>query len=385
MRNLMHRVGRTGSVVGAAILLGGCGLSSMGGPPGGPATGPAVTITQHVAPSALLTVMNGPASGPRLSALVAATGRPRENVRILQAGVSAKMIVASDSPPPATIVLPVPPVAPSGGQTDFQSAQYARKLKAWRATRAADVRADAVETREKVTAWVSGLEILQKISKLADPPADEGTLAAESTIAASALAGLEEAGNTFGSRRVVVLFCDDLRGALPAGELTGADVIIVTSYLPTAAAASAAQADLLGAGAAQAAVIGPEVTEAQLSALVSADLSQGAGGDSVSAPVLFGNDSYALGPVAIGSLERLLPRRREPGMTVVINGYASTPGTAEANYILSYQRATAVAGFFESHGIPESSLIIVGHGATDVFGSGSPGANQRVLVVIEEP
>ena len=113
---------------------------------------------------------------------------------------------------------------------------------------------------------------------------------------------------------MIVLFCDDLSGALPAGELTGDDVIVVTSYLPTAAAASTAQADLLGAGAAQAAVVGPEVTAAQLAALVSADLSQGAPGDSVSAPVLFGNDSYALSPAAIGSLaSRLLPRAAGAG------------------------------------------------------------------------
>ena len=138
--------------------------------------------------------------------------------------------------------------------------------------------------------------IPQKISRLADPPGDQGSLAAESAVAASALADLEEeAGNIFGHRRVIVLYCDDLSGGLPAGELTGDDVVVVTGYLPTAAAASAAQADLLGAGAAQAAVVGPEVTAAELAALVSADLSQGAPGDSVSAPVLFGNDSYALG------------------------------------------------------------------------------------------
>ena len=130
-------------------------------------------------------------------------------------------------------------------------------------------------------------------------PGTQGSLAAESAVAASALADLEEqAGNVFGSHRVIVLFCDDLTGggAVPAGELTGDDVVVVTGYLPTAAAASAAQADLLEAGAAQAAVVGPEVTAAQLAALVSADLSQGAGGDLVSAPVLFGNDSYALAP-----------------------------------------------------------------------------------------
>src|SRR5208282_2087208 len=108
-------------------------------------------------------------------------------------------------------------------------------------------------------------------------------------------------------------------GGLPAGELTGADIIVITSYLPTEATASAAQAELLGAGAAQAAVVGPEVTAAQLDGLVSADLSQGAMSDSVSAPVLFGNDSYALGPAAISALEELLPKLREPGVTAVIN------------------------------------------------------------------
>jgi outer membrane protein OmpA-like peptidoglycan-associated protein len=51
---------------------------------------------------------------------------------------------------------------------------------------------------------------------------------------------------------------------------------------------------------------------------------------------------------------------------------------------LSYERATTVANFFESRKIPTSSLIIVGHGASDLVGSGASGANRRVLVVIEE-
>jgi len=102
-------------------------------------------------------------------------------------------------------------------------------------------------------------------------------------------------------------------------------------------------------------------------------------------PVLFGNDSYALGPATISVREELLPKLREPGVTAVINGFASTPGTAEAKYILSFQRATVVARFLEANGIPEPSLIIVGHGATDVVGSGTSGANRRVLVVIEKP
>ena len=100
--------------------------------------------------------------------------------------------------------------------------------------------------------------------------------------------------------------------------------------------------------------------------------------------MLFGNNSYALSPVAVASLRQLLPELRKPGVTAVINGYASTPGTAEANYILSFERATAVARWLEANGVPESALVIVGHGASDVVGSGASAANRRVLVVIEE-
>ena len=388
MKNLSHRAGRIGEAagaVGAAVLLAGCGLTSVGAQAGGQATGPAVTITQAAIPSALLAVTAGPASCPALCGLMTSTARPREDVRILQAGEPAKTIVASNSPAPAQVVISGPPTAPGSGQTAYQLALYAKKLQAWRAERAADLEANAAETRERVSVWLRRLELPQRISSLADPTGDQGSLSAESAVAASAMTDLEEeAGNIFGSRRVVVLFASDLGGALPAGELTGEDVIVATSYLPTAAAASAAQAELLGAGAAQATVIGPEVTAAQFSALVSADLSQDVMSDSVSTPVLFGNGSAALDATAVRQLTQLLARLRVPGTTVVINGYASVPGTAYANYVLSYQRAANVAGFFESHGTPASWLIIVGHGATDAFGSGTPDANRRVLVVTEK-
>jgi hypothetical protein len=231
----------------------------------------------------------------------------------MQAGTSTTTIVAADSPDPATIVVPGPPTAPHSGQTAYQSAQHARKLKAWQAKRAAEVQAEAAKTRGQVSAWLDGLQIAQKIRQRADPPADGGSLAAESAVAASAQIGLVEGtGHVFGSRRVIVLFCNELRGALPAGELTGDNVIAVTSYLPTAADASVAQAALPGAGAAQAAVLGPEVTASQMAALVTIGLSQGAEpGDSISEPVLFGNDSYALSPAAIGELTQLpRPGRR---------------------------------------------------------------------------
>jgi len=257
VRNVIHRVGRIGGAAGAATLLAGCGLSGVGGPPGGPATGPPVTITQHVAPSALLAVLTQGASVPALFGLVASTARPNEDVRILETGTPATTIVASDSPAPSQIVMPGPPVALGSGQTDYLTAQYTKRLKAWQAKRATEVQAEAAQTRDKVSAWLSGLGLAQKVSRLADPPGGEGTLAAESAVAASAMAGLEEgAGNIFGHHRVIVLFGDDLSGGLPAGELTGVDVIVVTSYLLPEAAASAAQAELLGAGAAQAAANG---------------------------------------------------------------------------------------------------------------------------------
>ena len=356
------------------------------GAPGRAANGPAVTITQHVAASELLTVTNGPAAGPTLSRLVTATARPNEDISLLQTGTPGTIIVTADAPAPATVVMSGRPSAPGSGQTAFQAAQSARKVKDWQAKWAAEVHAEAVQSREQVSAWVGGLQIAQKVRQLGDPPADEGSLAAESAVAASAQTSLEQgAGGAFGNRRVVVLFCDSLGGQLPAGELTADDVVAVTTYLPTAADASAAQAALLEAGAAQAAVVGPSVTPGQLDALVSDGLAgEAGGGDSLSGAVLFGNDSYALSAKAVRTLSQLVSRLREPGATAVINGFASTTGTPEGNYLLSYERATAVAHYFESQQIPASSLIIVGHGATDTVGPGDSAANRRVLVVVEE-
>ena len=65
-----------------------------------------------------------------------------------------------------------------------------------------------------------------------------------------------------------MLYCDSLGGGpLPAGELTGDDVIVVMSYLASAAEISAAQAAVLEAGAAQVAVPGPLAAPGQLNAL----------------------------------------------------------------------------------------------------------------------
>jgi outer membrane protein OmpA-like peptidoglycan-associated protein len=176
-----------------------------------------------------------------------------------------------------------------------------------------------------------------------------------------------------------------LKGALPSGELTGDNVIVVTSFLPSAATVSAAQASLLTAGATRASILSPEFTAAQLSQLVTLGLSREMVTDTLSGPALFANDSANLASGAARVLMPLVAPLKKAGSAAVINGYASTPGSREANYLLSYARAAAVAAFLEARGIPSSSLDIVGHSSSDLVADDPSGANRRVVVVIEEP
>ena len=382
----MKKIIQWGGAVSIAVALVGCAPLGIGGSATAPSPGPPIRITEHMVPSALVAVLNGRTFGPALSGLVIATARPLENLTVLQADTPPRSVVSSAAPAPPTIVVAGRPAAPGKGSTSYLSAQYASRLKHWQGEVAAGRRAEAAKTRDTVSAWLRGLGLRARTGGLVDPPGSAGSLPAESADAASALAGLEEEdGNNFGGRRVLVLYSADLVGRPPAGELAGDKVIVVTPFLPTAAAASAAQADLLAAGAAQAAVVGPEVTGSQLATLVSAGLSQGPGHELVSRPVLFANASAALSPRAVAQLTALLPRLRRPGVTAIINGFASTPGTAKMNYTLSYDRASAVAAFFEAHGIPAAALIIVGHGAGDPLASGGSGLNRRVTIVIESP
>lgn len=380
----MRKIIPLGAAAGMAVALAGCGSLGIGGPAKAPSTGPPVVITQDAPPSVLLAVLNGPGSGAAVSSLVSTTARPREDLAILVADMPPATVLSAVSPAPPTVTVAGKPTPPGGDETSYLEAQYASRLKNWHGEVAAGRRAEAAEARQALSAWLTGLNLQAKVGRLADPPGSADSLADESAAAASALAGLEADGNIFGGRRVILLYTDDLTSRPPAGELAGDTVLVITRFLPTAAAASAAQANLLAAGAAQAAVIGPEVTGAQLAALVSAGLGQGGMHESVSAPVLFANNSAALRPDAVTQLTALLPQLRATGVTAVINGFASTPGSALANYALSYDRAAMVAAFLESRGVPASSLIIVGHGASDLVAPGSSGQNRRVTVVIEK-
>lgn len=358
-------------------------LGLAGCMPAGPA-GDSGTLTEHIPPSAFVAVVPAAADGPALSRLIAATAQPLESVDILEAG-AAKVLVASAAPPPATVGTPRKPTAPSAGATSYQKASYDKRLQGWQAEIATDEQAVSARTGSTLSAWVTALGIQQKMNEI-PAGANPGSLADECAVAASALAGLgQAAGDTYGSRRVILVYAANLGGDLVAGELTGDDVIVITSFLPSAAAASAAQVALLNAGAAQARVLGPEAIPSQLAQLVTAGLSHNVFAESLSGPALFANNSAALLPAAVRLLTPLIGPLREPGSTAVINGYASTPGSTRQNYLLSYARAAAVADFLEVHGVPAASLTVVGHGDSDLVAPGPSAANRRVIVVIDEP
>jgi outer membrane protein OmpA-like peptidoglycan-associated protein len=343
-------------------------------------------ITGHEVPSALVAVVSSGRVGRSLAKLVLATVRPGEYLDVLWAGPRPKVVIAARSPGPEGATVPRRPQPPGADATSYQRARYLIGLTRWRAERAAARRSVRTRTRAAQAAWARALDIAGKVSSHAGPARiprsawPPGSLPAECAVAASALAGLDQnARHSLGSRRVILLYARSLGGVVPAGELAGDDVIVITSYLPSAAALSAAQERLLAAGAARASILGPESTLAQLTGLVSIGIREQAGTQIVSRPILFRNDSARLSARAKHILSSLVALLRRAGAIAVINGYASTPGRRMANYMLSSERANEVARYFEAHGIPRTSLETVGHGA-----AGPAAADRRVLVVIEQ-
>lgn len=374
-----RRGGAAVVALGLVVVLTGCQLANRSYPVSSHAVAPAATR------SALVAVVANPAAGPSLARLVAASVRPGENIDVLGSGATAAVLVAGSSPEPAAATVPSRPASPGAGATPFQRAEYQRSLARWQRLAAAAKQVAARRTGAELSAWVSGLGVSARVGRL--PQAGAAVdLATESATAASAVADLDQvAGANYGGQRVILLFPSDLRGTLPPGQLTGDDVIVVTAFAPSAAAASSAQAMLLSAGAGAASVLGPEYTVAQLSQAVSVGLSRPMTTDVLSGAALFANNSSKLEHAAARVLSPLIVPLRRPGYSAIINGYASTTGSDQLNYLLSYARADAVARFYESHGVLDSSLQVVGHGATGLVASGSSGANRRVVVVLEGP
>ena len=333
----------------------------------------------------MLVVVTGPASTkPLIRQVITATARPREDLRVLGNGGRAEPL-AADSPAPATVVVPGRPAAPGPGASSFQQSQYQHALALWRRQVAAGQRSVAARTKAAVARWVRSLRLPAAFAVPAAPGRRAASLPRDCALAASTVSGLvNQAGSRFRGR-VVLLSVASLSGMPARGELDGDDVIVVTSYVPGAAAASAAQLDLLDAGASLAAVLGPEVTPAQLDHLVAESLSGHVVSEAHSGQALFANNSAVLRPAAARVLTPVVSGLRHAGATAVVNGFASTPGGRRHNQNLSQHRAWVVARYLEARGIPRSSLIVVGHGSSNLVAPGSSGDNRRVVVVIQEP
>jgi outer membrane protein OmpA-like peptidoglycan-associated protein len=379
MGKIGYRNGLAATAALSVLCTVGCAVTDLSNAVADHGPGSSVRLTERVPAAALIMVTDPAVTGTDLRRTITATAQPSEYLDILAGSTPLATVVAAQAPAPVTVTAPGRPAASGPGASSYQSAVYHRQLGRWDSEVARDRAAVTSETARATATWASGLRIPAAVRS------GRGNLADQAASAASALAGLQEAGDHFGSRCVIVLYTASLSGSLSAGELSGDAVIVVTPFVPTAAAASAAQADLLGAGAARAAVLGPEATAAQIDHLITADLNQQAVTETLSGPALFPNDSAALLPGATRVLTPLLALLRRPGATAVVNGYASTTGSMSANDQLSQARAAAVVGFFEAHGVSPSALVVVGHGSTALVAPGPSGANRRVVVVIGEP
>jgi outer membrane protein OmpA-like peptidoglycan-associated protein len=359
----------------------GCGAILDASAPGRAVPAP-VTLTAPATPSMLVAVTGPNGMSTLIRRVITATARPREDLDVLRAGQRGRALIASISPSPVRVTVPGQPRALGPGASAYQQSQYRHAMTAWRGEVEAGRHAVAVRTKAAVVRWVHSARLPVADTGPSDPIA---SLPGDCSIAASTVTGLvNQAGSRFGGR-VVLLSVSSLSGLPAPGQLDGDDVIAVTSYVPGAAAASGAQLNLLAAGASFAAVLGPEATPAQLGHLVSESLSGRVVSEVRSGQALFANNSASLRPAAARVLAPILTGLRRPGASAVVNGFASTPGNGRHNQVLSQDRASAVARYLEARGVPQSSLVVVGHGASDLAGPGFSGANRRVVVVIEEP
>src|SRR5215469_125286 len=197
--------GWSGRVAGAAVIaaiVAGCGIAS---PAAKSAPGPPERLTENIAPSALVVVVDSRVAGRTVSGLVSATARPQEVLDILQAGARPHLLLAASSPRPAAVVVAGKPVAPGPGATAYLWAGYRKDLRTWQNQKSAGKREVAARTHAATSAWAHRLPIPAAVTGTTGAggyrsvPADPDSLATGSNLAASAVAGLDqEAGDRFG-------------------------------------------------------------------------------------------------------------------------------------------------------------------------------------------
>ena len=101
--------------------------------------------------------------------------------------------------------------------------------------------------------------------------------------------------------------------------------------------------------------------------------------------ITFDVGRYNIKPASYNTLNQVANTLVQYNQTqVVVNGYASIEGNANANQILSQNRANSVAQYLVSQGVSQSRISAYGLGATTQFGS-SYEPNRRVELTILAP
>lgn len=376
MTSTARRV-RLALVIGCLPLVAaGCQLAGLTSS-GQPRPKASIIISDPVASS--VTIVAGRPDATAAAAIARDTVQPSESLVVLGAGQPVRVVVASVSPAPASLVIPGRPTRPRAGSSPYQWSKYRQNVRSWQkdkaaATQKANVLTDASETR-----WLDGLTVSRRLDTLPPVASAELRLGRECADAADEMAGLATASGSH-ARPVLVLYASALGGAVQAGELNGDAVIVVTNYLPSAAAVGAAQIRLVRAGALRATIVGPAAPTSQIASLITEDEQLTINPTALPNSELFPTGSAVLLASAQRELAALVPALSKPGTTAIINGYASTPGSPRQNFRLSYARASAVASFLEARGVPPAALTVIGHGAV-----GPSLRDQKVTVLIERP
>ncbi len=329
---------------------------------------PVVLTAQRSSASVLVVV--GALRG--VEPLVAETVRPDETVAVLESG--AEVLAAGSSPGPVSLVVPgAPRPGPSG--TTFQRAENARAATQWHEA----VAAGRAELVSRETASLNGFVARLGVpANLSGPPI---SLAEGIALAKRAETSLAVVGEDGGHRVIVVGTADLSSAGLAANSLDGDAVIVDDPTLPSPATIQATVSALYGAGAAWAVVVDP-VSVDTLPHLVATGLATTAVTESFGANVLFANDSAALGPTATAALSHLVGQLGTSAVQAVVNAYASSTGTPQANLALSTRRGAAVAAFLATHGVAPDAIAVFAHGASDFVAPGPSPENRRVSVVL---
>ncbi|WP_066805436.1 OmpA family protein [Moraxella oblonga] len=101
--------------------------------------------------------------------------------------------------------------------------------------------------------------------------------------------------------------------------------------------------------------------------------------------ITFNVGRYDIKPASYNALNQVANTLNQYNQTsVVVNGYASIEGNANANQILSQNRAVAVANYLTNQGVNPSRISAYGRGATTQFGN-TYEPNRRVELTILAP